>query len=200
MPWQIGLFNNIATFPHGNPSRQHLSIIWEKITAPGISFALKKTELRFSCSDKKSRSSSKIHNQICGSVIAASRCHISICPESGKEWSNLSRGSHCVGRINIDQPSDTECSWDFEAPWLCCWHLSHPQSTVLVLSPCEDAGFLSYHNPVLWIPLNLPHSSKDVCSPDRPKIRACQKLTWVSAMFFLPAVVTLYWRKIGKAK
>lgn len=141
MPLQIGLFNNIATsFPCGNPSNQHLSIIWETITAPGIFFSCKKTELRFSCCHKKSRSGSKIHNHICGSVIAASRCHISICPESGKEWSKLSRGSHCIGRINIDQPSDTECSWDFEAPWLCCWHPSCPQSAVLVLSPCEAAA------------------------------------------------------------
>lgn len=100
-----------------------------------IFFSHKKTELKFSCFDKKSRWGSKIHNHICGSIIAASRCHISICPESGKEWSKLSRGNHCIGRINIDQPSDRGCSWDFEAPWLCCWHLSHPECC-----PCEDAA------------------------------------------------------------
>lgn len=167
MPWQIGLFNNIATsFPCGNPSHQHLSIIWEKITAPGrLFFSHKKTELRFRSCDKKSRCGSKIHNHICGSIIAASRCHISICPESGKEWSKLSRGSHSIGRMNIDQPADTGCSWDFEAPWLCSWHLSQPECCPCAQSlwGCSWTEMQSSHlsSPLLpyLCPVNSPQSA-----------------------------------------
>lgn len=84
---------------------------------------MRKAELRLICCDEKFSSSSKIHNHISGSIIAVSRCHISICPDSGKEWSVLSRGSYCIARINIDQPSDTKCYWDFETHWLCYRHL-----------------------------------------------------------------------------
>lgn len=84
---------------------------------------MRKAELRLSCCDEKVSSSSKIHNHISGSIIAVSRCHISICPDSGKEWSVLSRGSYCIARINIDQPSDTKCYCDFETHWLCYRYL-----------------------------------------------------------------------------
>lgn len=80
--------------------------------------------MQISCCDEKLSSSSKSHNPISGSTAAVSRCHISICPESGKEWSVISRGSLCTGRINIEQPFKKKYYWDFETPCICYHYLS----------------------------------------------------------------------------
>ena len=164
---------------------------------------MSKVELRYSCCDEKFSSSSKIHNHICGIIIAVNRCHISICPESGKEWSVLSRDSYCIGTINIDQPSDTKCCWDFETHWLCYRYPSCTQSAVLLLSPRQGAAaqqtegqksWLSSLLPpyswslrIAWIPSSQPHFFLDVYSAEWAKICVRQKLIRISAILFLPA-------------